>query len=230
RAARGGRTDAATRKNAARGGRVDAAVPSSLSEGRRQSAGAGVRGTGQSSVDQAMTKDDDEEQTQEHKTPSAAGPAPHDAAGTDQDAVGEASPEVQDFVACLPGMDRKGPRDRAALYLLVGAALAAGWTPKTLAAHLAREVSPSRCRNVTAVYGTQLDNLPNPPVAPAPRKAPEGYCSTHPHIWIGDGATCTSCSPRPATGAGVAPRDVLAAAYTQLAQQGRAADISHARS
>ncbi|MFI6771141.1 hypothetical protein [Streptomyces sp. NPDC050355] len=181
---------------------------------------------------------DDEDETQDHKTqPSAeANPASRGSSDTEHEAqapAGEtATPtaEVRDFIAGLPGMDRKGPRDHATLYPRAAVALAAGWAPKTLTAHLTREVNPSRCRNLAAVYGNQLDNLPTPPAALAPPKVREGHCPTHPHIWIGDGSACTACDPRPSN-SGMA-RDVLAAARAQLAQQesssASAADAGHA--
>ncbi|MGW5818068.1 hypothetical protein [Streptomyces noursei] len=235
-AARGGRKNAATRTDAARGGRTDAAVPSSSSEGRRQNAGAGARQADPSPVAEAVTKDD-EEQNQEHKTPSdPPGAASQDTADPDpdpdHDTADEESSEARTFVAALPGMDRKGPRDHVALYPLVDAALAAGWTEKALAAHLVREVTPSRCRNVAAVYGTQLDNLPVPPAPAATPAARAGFCPTHPHIWIGDGSACASCTPRPTrTNASAAAQAVMAAARAHLAQQDveRATELEHAR-
>lgn len=66
------------------------------------------------------------------------------------------------------------------------------------------------------------------PTRSAAPKVREGYCPRHPHIWIGDDGSCTTCTPQP-TSNGMA-RSVLDAARAQLAQRdaGRAVDDAHA--
>ncbi|WP_327359788.1 hypothetical protein [Streptomyces sp. NBC_01304] len=129
----------------------------------------------------------------------------------DQDGAGDQMPvEVQEFVAGLPGMASKGPKSQATLYPLTATAFANGWTSKTLAVHLAREVNPSQCRSVAAVYKRQLADLPTPPAAPAPRMVRPGRCEEHPEMST-EGGGCPLC-PRETRPAGGRGRAALAAA------------------
>lgn len=87
----------------------------------------------------------------------------------------EHHPAAAAFVDCLPYRGRiPGPKQRAHLIQRVSEALAAGWSENKLRVQLTEETDSAK--SLAAVYRHRLapENLPAPPMLPAPRTGNEG--------------------------------------------------------